>query len=266
MLFKYGVAGCGFKEIVIMEDLKKNLSELNKQTTALGLPEIAIVAPSDCIEQEKNARYFAPEVFKQLVDNIKSDGRLESIPLCYQTEESKKNGKYHIISGHHRVSAAKQAGLEWIMIFVIHPKDRDEIVAKQLSHNALVGKDDKVILFELFDEIKKIEQKIASGISSEVEKISYTSLNFRLGNFRQFTLLFCSGEDEKFDELMQEIESITSFKHDEIARIVNNKTFDKFADALRKIKKTENIKNNAVAFSRMIDICSEYIENMKQDE
>jgi ParB-like chromosome segregation protein Spo0J len=115
-----------------MEDLKNNLSSLNEQTRALGLPEIAIVKPSDCMEQEKNARYFAPEVFQQLVDNIKSDGRLESIPLCYQTDKDKEAGKYHIISGHHRVSAAKQAGLEFIMIFVFCPKDRYEIIAKQL--------------------------------------------------------------------------------------------------------------------------------------
>ena len=248
-----------------MEDLRNNLQILNEQTKLLGFPEISIVAPSDCIEQEKNARYFAPEVFKQLVDNIKSDGRLESIPLCYQTEEDKKNGKYHIISGHHRVGAAKQAGLEWIMIFVIHPKDKDEIIAKQLSHNSLVGKDDKVILFELFEEIKKIEQKIASGISSEVEKISYTSLNFHLGNFKQFILLFSSGEDEKFDDLMKELENTTSFKQDDIVHIVDNKTFDKFADNLRKIKKTENIKNNAVAFSRMIDICSEQLKQQSNE-
>jgi hypothetical protein len=200
------------------------------------------------------------------VDNIKSDGRLESIPLCYQTEEDKKLGKYHIISGHHRVGAAKQAGLEWIMIFVITPKDRDEIIAKQLSHNSLVGKDDKVILFELFEEIKNIEQKIASGISSEIEKITYTSLNFHLGNFKQFILLFSSGEDEKFDELMQELENTTSFKQDDVVRIVDNKTFDKFADNLRKIKKVENIKNNAVAFSRMIDICEQYLNQAKEND
>jgi len=244
-----------------MEDLFKNLEALNQQLKPLGFPEIRMVRPSDCIEQEKNARYFAPEVFQQLVNNIKSDGRLESIPLCYQTEEDKKNSKYHIISGHHRVSASKQAKLEWILIFVITPKDRDEIIAKQLSHNSLVGKDDKVILFELFEEIKNIEKKIASGLNSEIEKISYTSLNFHLGNFRQFILLFSSGEDEKFDELMMELENTTSFKQDDVVRIVDSKTFDKFADNLRKIKKLENIKNNAVAFNRMIEICTEHLKS-----
>jgi hypothetical protein len=243
-----------------MEDLKRNLSIVNEQTKAMGLPEIAIVKPNDCIEQEKNARYFAPEVFQQLVDNIKLDGRLESIPLCYQTEKDKENGKYHIISGHHRVSAAKQAGLEFIMIFVIHPKNRDEIVAKQLSHNSLVGKDDKVILFELFNEIKNIQQKISSGISSEIEKIQYTSLNFHLGNFKQFILLFSCGEEERFDELMAELENIVTVKHDSAVRVVDNKCFDKFADNLRRIKKAENIKNNAVGFTRMMEIVENYIK------
>lgn len=243
-----------------MEDLKKHLSSLNEQTKALGLPEIAIVKPSDCIEQEKNARYFTPEVFQQLVNNIKSDGRLESIPLCYQTEKGKENGKFHIISGHHRVSAAKQAGLEFIMIFLIHPKDKDEIIAKQLSHNSLVGKDDKVILFELFNEIKNIQQKISSGISNEIEKIQYTSLNFHLGNFRQFILLFSCGEDERFDELMNELEKTVTIKQDAIVRIVNNNCFDKFAENLRKIKKAENIKNNVVGFMKMMEIVENHIK------
>jgi len=248
-----------------MENLRKNLLELNKQTKELGLPEINIVAPSDCVEQEKNARYFTPEVFQQLVNNIKTDGRLESIPLCYQTEEDKKNNKYHIISGHHRVSAAKQAGLEYIMIFVITPKDRDEIIQKQISHNSLVGKDDKIILLELFNEIRQIEQKIATGLNSEIEKIAYTSLNFHIGNFKQFILLFCSGEEEKYDELIQDIENSISFKQDDVVRVVDKNTFDRFAEALRKIKKTENIKNNAVAFARMIEIVKLHLDTEKQD-
>ncbi|MDR1197546.1 MAG: ParB/RepB/Spo0J family partition protein [Prevotellaceae bacterium] len=243
-----------------MEDLKKNLSLVNEQTRAMGFPEIAIVNPNDCIEQEKNARYFAPEVFQQLVDNVKSDGRLESIPLCYQTEKDKENGKYHIISGHHRVSAAKQAGLGFIMIFVIHPKNRDEIIAKQLSHNSLVGKDDKVILFELFNEINNIQQKISSGINNEIEKIQYTSLNFHLGNFKQFILLFSCGEEERFDGLMTELENTVQVKHDSAVRIVDNNCFDKFADNLRKIKKAKNIKNNAVGFTRMMEIVENYIK------
>ena len=244
-----------------MDDLTKALDTLNAQTKEYGFPTIRIVKPQDCIGQEKNARYFSPEVFQQLVNNVKADGRLESIPLCYQETEDEENGKYRIISGHHRVDAAKQAGLEQIMIFVISPKDKDEIISKQLSHNALVGKDDKVILSELFNEIRSIEQKIASGLTSEVEKIAYTSLNFRLGNFKQFTLLFCSDDDTRFDDLMQEIEGHVSFKKDEIVRVCNLATFDKFADNLRKIKKVENIKNNAVAFSRMIDICDDYLRD-----
>ncbi|MDR1460008.1 MAG: ParB/RepB/Spo0J family partition protein [Bacteroidales bacterium] len=243
-----------------MKDLKNNLSLLNEQTRALGLPEIAIVKPSDCIEQEKNARYFEPEVFQQLVNNIKSDGRLESIPLCYQTDKDKDVDKYHIISGHHRVSAAKQAGLEFIMIFVIQPKDKDELIAKQLSHNSLVGKDDKIILFELFNEIRNIQQKISSGISNEIEKIQYTSLNFHLGNFRQFILLFSCGENERFDDLMTELGKNVTIKQDTIVRIVDNNCFDKFADNLRKIKKAENIKNNAVGFTRMMEIVENYIK------
>jgi hypothetical protein len=112
---------------------------------------------------------------------------------------------------------------------------------------------------ELFNEIDNIRDKIASGITNEIEKITYTSLNFHLGSFRQFILLFSTGEDDRFDELMTELEKNTNIKQDDVVRIVDIKSFDRFAENLRKIKKAENIKNNAVGFSRMLSIVEDYL-------
>jgi ASC-1-like (ASCH) protein len=44
-----------------------------------------------------------------------------------------------------------------------------------------------------------------------------------------------------------------------VVRIVDIKSFDRFAENLRKIKKAENIKNNAVAFGRMLNIVEDYL-------
>ena len=62
-------------------------------------------------EQRKNARTMAPETFNRLVSNIQKDGgKLEALPLCHRLA----NGDIAIISGHHRVRAARSAGVsEW---------------------------------------------------------------------------------------------------------------------------------------------------------
>ena len=48
---------------------------------------IARVRISDIKEQDINARIMKAEMFKQLVDNIKKRGQLESLPLCALMEK-----------------------------------------------------------------------------------------------------------------------------------------------------------------------------------
>lgn len=50
-----------------IEELKGRIKDINKVLTSLGLLPIDVVHPSDCLPQNKNARYFKPETFKQLV-------------------------------------------------------------------------------------------------------------------------------------------------------------------------------------------------------
>ncbi len=225
------------------------------------LPEILIVSPKECIGQEKNARYFMPEVFQQLVDNIKKDGRLESTPLVYRDKD-----KLRIISGHHRIEAAIQAGLEKIVVMVIQPKDKNEIISKQLSHNALVGTDDKMIIKELFQAITDMNDKIASGISSDVNKINYASLNFRIGTFKEFIIMFIPSEVNRYDEILDEVIKYSGMKPSSEVRIAPIEYYDKFADTIRKVKKINNIKSNSIALKFILDITEEWItKKMEKD-
>jgi hypothetical protein len=142
------------------ETTKELLARLNNQLKSYNVPELGLVKPEDCLGQDKNARYFTPEVFQQLVDNVKADGQLESVPLVYPHPDIE--GKYLIISGHHRIDAAKQAKLEYVLVFVIRPTSQDEIISKQLSHNALVGMDDKAVLAEIFSKGWRLDFRMRS--------------------------------------------------------------------------------------------------------
>ena len=58
-----------------------------------------------------NAHFMAKRVYDQLVTNIKRDGNLSTLPLCWHDAA----GKIHILSGHHRVDAARDAGIEALL-------------------------------------------------------------------------------------------------------------------------------------------------------
>lgn len=229
-----------------------DLSTLNAALRESGMCEVAIVRPQDCVGQKKNARYFTPEKFAQLVQNIKRDGRLESVPLVYRSDEN--SDKYVIISGHHRIDAAKEAGLEQILVFVTTPESRDEIVSKQLSHNALVGKDDPMLLAELFNSIAEMDLRLASGLSDEVSKISYASLNFRVGEYKELVLMFLPEQLEDLEAKMTEIANSSIADKNSTVFLASLADYERFTATLRQIKKVENIKNNATAVQRMAEL------------
>ena len=58
-------------------------------------------------EQDINARIMKNEMQKQLTDNIRKRGQLESMPFCALID-----GKIEIISGHHRIRSAKDSGVK----------------------------------------------------------------------------------------------------------------------------------------------------------
>lgn len=241
-------------------DIEQTISEFNEKLSVYGLLPLALISPKSCLGQRKNARYFMPEKFKQLVENIKQTGALESVPLVYPCEEQK--GKYMIISGHHRVEAAKEAGIENILVMLANYNDNDDIVSKQLSHNALVGQDDKVVLAELFNSIQSTVKKISTGLANEISKINYTSLNFKVGTFKQFTILFLPEDIGLFEETMEDIENNCIIKNDGQVQLAELNIYDKFKKSIIKIKKIENIKSNAVAFSRLVELATEKMQEI----
>lgn len=123
--------------------------------------ELWRVRPDDLREQEQNARVLPPVMFERLQKTIARDGRLESLPLIALTESD----KLEIVSGHHRVRAAKAAELEDIFVLVdVTGLNRSQIIAKQLAHNSISGVDDQEILRRLYEQIDDVESRLEAFI------------------------------------------------------------------------------------------------------
>ena len=106
---------------------------------------IAKVQLADLKEQDINARIMKNEMQDQLTANIKNRGQLESLPLIALMGE-----KLEIISGHHRVKSAREAGLKEIIVILDKSGlTRSKAASKQLAHNAISGFDDESTLKEI---------------------------------------------------------------------------------------------------------------------
>ncbi len=238
------------------------LEELNRELRAAGMSELAIVDPFKCVGQEVNARYMDQQTLANLTKNVARDGRLESTPLVYRSNEP---GKYHIISGHHRVESAQKAGLKWIIVMVVEITSESELRAKQLSHNSITGKDDEALLKKMYESIDDIELRYYSGLQDALDSVSLVSLNFRAGNFKEFTIAFMDPDIEEYDRAVEDVKLMLASRGGEL-RLDSLKNWEKFSKAIREVRGAENIKSNGAALSRLVELAKERLAQIKAEQ
>jgi hypothetical protein len=246
------------------EEIREVLNLLNEKLGGLFPYRLEMAAPGELKLLEKNARYMKAEQFQNLVENVKKDGNLSSLPLCYR----EKDGKLRVLSGNHRVMAARQAGVEQVLVLVIgEEKEADERLAIQLSHNAIAGQDDLVILKELWESIKDVQARMYAGLDSDTLKalegiqfaaISEQRLRYKLTNF-----LFLPEELEDLDQLLKE--TAVAFAGDEVY-LAHLNTYDAFFELIVRIKKKCQIKNSAAAFLKLMELAKIGLEETTKVE
>lgn len=218
--------------------------------------KLGVVVPREVRLLDKNARYMNHEMFTNLVNNIKKDGALSSLPLCYQpTPEA----EMIVLSGNHRVQAAQSAGLEFMMVLIIDRElSRSEQVAIQLSHNAISGKDDQAILKSLWDEIEDIDLRMYAGLDSELlaelDKLEFVTISDAQPDFKQVILLFLPEEVEQIKALLQEADVL--FSQDETF-ISSRAHYETIFDTLVEVKDKFNIVNNPTALLKIFELAGE---------
>ncbi len=218
--------------------------------------EIRYVSLDELKEQDINPRTMSGDMFNQLTENIKKRGKLESLPYCYETED----GDIEIISGHHRVKASRQAGLNEIPILLdVSGLERDEVIAKQLAHNSIQGEDDDQIIKRLYDEIDDVDRKIEAYISED--KIDMPSDEYRVENFdvgvdfHRINLMFLPTQIDKFERVVQDIRSDV----DEVL-ISDVDNWGKFKEIVNEVKDIKDIKSISAVLSYMCDVVQEKLE------
>ncbi len=224
-----------------------------------GTMILQIVNPNELVFLKENARYFKRETFRQLRENIQSDKKLSSVPLCYRLDD----GKYEIISGNHRVRASIDAGLEKILVLVITEElSKSKRIAMQLSHNALVGEDDESILASLWEQIDSINDKLYAGLDSNsikelADDIEFVNFSTPQVSTHLVSFAFSDGETERLSQIIDDLEN--TVKKSTAVFMGMKEQYEPFMKIIADIKHAEKIKDSSLALVKIISIVEEYL-------
>ncbi len=213
-------------------------------------------------EADMNANEMTGEDFAQLCDNIGKSG-LSSVPSCYK----KENGRFVMISGHHRLRACKKLHYKTIGILYCLESElsKDEIIAIQLSHNSLHGHDNTSILKKLFEQIQSIDFKQFAHVNvDEIPPVSTDGISvFALKENFVFTVILYPDSFENLDELLGDIREQAS-KSDALI-LANEKENERLLLKLQtEIGKQYNIKSPSISFAKLLELASERLMEIKE--
>ena len=210
-------------------------------------------------EQDKNAHMMKPEMFRQLAENIKKRGGMESLPFCALTD------KVEIVSGHHRVRAAKEAGLKYVIVLLdTTGLTRSQIAAKQIAHNAINGFDDQSMLKEIAKLISDVDDMIESYIGKDVlgeplatlDKLLSPTIDF---DWKQIQMVFLPHQLKDLDMFVQRTGTA------EYTGAAHIEQYEQLLQTLQKYQKFKNIQNLGSAIYKMIEVANAEMEQSEYD-
>ena len=225
------------------------------------------VVPIDLLDDaELNANVMSEEEFNQLTENIGVSG-LSSVPACYK----RANGRFTIISGHHRVHACRKVGFTKIGILYALEEDLtpDEITAIQLSHNSLHGTDNKNTLKRLFESIVDIDFKRFAHINmDEIGHIDVGSIAAPLEKETfTVTLVLYNKAMRYFEELVGELRDAIK-KSDVVLMAENEPNEELYLKLSKEISKNLDIRSSNIVFQKILELAlmqiGEVMENFEK--
>ena len=215
-------------------------------------------------EAELNANEMNGEDYAQLCDNIGKAG-LSSVPCCYK----KSNGRFVMISGHHRLRACKKVGFKRIGILYVTEEElmQDEAIATQLSHNSLHGEDNQSILKILFSKIKNVDFKKFAHINiDEVAPVSTDGISvFALKENFVFTIILYPNSFENLDELYGDIREQAK-KSDTLTLAHQEDNEMALLKLQQDIGNQFNIKSPSITFAKLLELAKERLDEIKEEK
>lgn len=211
---------------------------------------------------ELNARFMRHETYKQLVTNIARDGALTSVPFAVWNAKTKR---YRCLSGNHRVQAAIDAGVFAADVMLSDDRlSKQQQVAIQLSHNAIVGEDDPAILRQLYDELEQVDWREYAGLDDQVlgliEQVQIGSLAEANLDWLSAVIIFLPEELEQAEAALKD--ALASVSGDR-RWLASRADYDPLLDALAEAGAAHDIQNQATALQVVLEVYRRHREDLK---
>jgi hypothetical protein len=158
-----------------------------------------IININKIIESPLNARKMDETTFNRLVKNIKKDKTLTSAALCM---EQSNTDKLMCISGHHRIRAAKKAGLKEIPVIIIPEISESKRIALQISHNDIDGIDDPNIISIMASMINDDDIDMIDISGLEDVNINPDSIYYERVQYKYINICFLPNTAEAFANMI----------------------------------------------------------------
>lgn len=214
-------------------------------------------------EQDLNAQVMQPREFERLTENIRMRGALEQLPYCYQPDGE---GVIEVVSGHHRLRAARQAGLSevWVLVDTM-PMRRTEVTAKAIAHNIIHGTPDENVLRELVATIDNVDDLLTTGLPEEFLPLvddDNTQLQIPHADFdwRIVYLSFLPGQMADFQAAVEQIE-----RQAEFVGVAQLDQFEEFAKACYTYGRLMNVKSISTTVAMLTELAVKAIDEMQAD-
>ncbi|BCJ61546.1 ParB N-terminal domain-containing protein [Micromonospora endophytica] len=222
----------------------------------------ARVDPAALTLLEVNARYMRKETYDRLVANVRRDGALTSTPLVWNDEPG---GRMVVLSGNHRIMAARDAGLDLVDVIVVdQPLTRARQVALQLSHNAIEGEDDPATLKQLYEELDDVDWRAYSGLDDKqldlLAQVDLEGLSEANLDFATVQLVFLPHELEAARTSLDEARKLVQADARWLAGYGNYETT---LDALATAHGAHNVGNVATALGLILAVFERHLGELR---
>jgi ParB-like chromosome segregation protein Spo0J len=213
-------------------------------------------------EQDVNANVMPTGMFNALVGNLRKNKAIEGVPLCAVREGGTA---MEIVSGHHRVRAAMQAGITEGLVLCYYGITRSELIAKQLSHNSIQGNSDPEIVKRLYEAIESLPEKMESFIDPSLWESLPDPTRFEqvdvdlFADAKTVTVLFLPVQAQDFQKALDLLS-----KDDDVVYLAHRAQFDSFRDAVHEVRKEMEIYAYPTAIAQMAALALERLEQLKE--
>lgn len=207
------------------------------------------VNPDELREQDVNPQVMDPTMFGQLVANVGGRGMLESVPFCAIPAGSEQP---EIVSGHKRIRAAREAGLERVIVLLdTSGLTRSAIAAKVIAHNNITGYSDKAVMAELAAQIEDIEHRLEAFLPPELDQLDLEPMDPLLSPKVDFDwkVVAFTFLPHQLDDLNDLIAALPG-PHDLVA-VADVDQFEQFAEALARFSRFREVKSAGQAVAMM---------------